>query len=61
MRTFNIPFSVGDKVLKKNMANASYKANMKMKCMVPYTIVEATAVGDANLRTNWAYSKITSP
>ena len=52
MGIFNNLFSVGDKVLKKNMANELCKAKMKMKWKTPCTIVEVTVVGDINSRTN---------
>ena len=50
MCTFNNPFSVGDKVLKNNMADKSHKAKMKMKWTGPYTIVQVTAVGGYKLK-----------
>ena len=40
MRSFNSPFSLGDKVVKKNMADESYNANMTTQWRGPYTIVE---------------------
>ena len=44
MRTFNNPFTVGDKVLKKSMADELCKAKMGTKWTDPNTIVEDTAV-----------------
>ena len=52
MTNFNSPFSVGDKVLKKSMAKESHGAKMKTKWTGPYTVVEVTAVGDINSRTD---------
>ena len=52
MQTFNKPFSVIDKVLKKNMANESYLAMIKMKEAIPYTVIQVSAVRDINSKTN---------
>ena len=50
--TFNDLLSVGDKVLKKNIVNESWKVKIEAKWTDPYTIVEGTAVGHVNSRKN---------
>ena len=39
------PFSVSDKVLKKNRVDESCKANMRTKWTGPYATVDVSAVG----------------
>ena len=58
MKTFRNACSVGDNILKKNLAGESYKA--KMKWMGTYTIVEVTAMGGILTQgQTCAYSKFT--
>ena len=58
MQTFNNPFGVGERVLKKNMPYGSYKTKMKTKWTGSYTIVQVIhncrgyCSGGINLRIN---------
>ena len=52
IQTFNNPFSVGDKVLKKNMEDKAFKVKIKTKCTGPCTIVDVLVVGNINSRTD---------
>ena len=55
MRNVNNPFGVGEKVLKKNMADDLHKTKMETNMTEPHPIVEVSAMEGYNLKDKYGY------